>query len=45
MSHSRELTFKEISYIRAALEGYICLLNENIELDQLGDDERLEIFA
>ena len=42
MNNSRELTFKEISYIRAALEGYICLLNENIELDQLGDDERLD---
>ncbi|MBV1882164.1 MAG: hypothetical protein KUG82_11045 [Pseudomonadales bacterium] len=42
MNDSRELTFKEISYIRAALEGYIGLLNEDIELDQLGDDERLD---
>jgi len=42
MSTSRELTFKEISYIRAALEGYIGLLNEDINSNELGDDERLD---
>ncbi len=42
MSTSRELTFKEISYIRAALEGYIGLLNEDINSNELDDDERLD---
>ena len=42
MSISRELTFKEISYIRAALEGYIGLLNQDIESNDLNDDERLD---
>ncbi len=34
-------TFKEISYIRAALEGYIGLLKSDIESSEL-DDERLD---
>ncbi len=42
MSISRELTFKEISYIRAALEGYIGLLNQDIESNDLSGDERLD---
>ena len=42
MSTSREVSFKEISYIRTALEGYIGLLNEDVESGQLGDDERFD---
>ncbi len=43
MSNSRELTFKEISYIRAALESYVGILNEDSESHQLSDDERLDL--
>ena len=42
MSDSKELTFKEISYIRAALEGYIGLLKLDVESEDIDDDERLE---
>lgn len=39
---SRELTFKEISYIRSALEGYIGLLEIDVKSGDLDDDERLD---
>ena len=42
MSDSKELTFKEISYIRAALEGYIGLLKLDVESEDIDDDERLD---
>ena len=42
MSDSKELTFKEISYIRAALEGYIGLLKLDAESEDIDDDERLD---
>lgn len=42
MSDSKELTFKEISYIRAALEGYIGLLKLDLESEDNDDDERLD---
>lgn len=42
MSINRELTYKEISYIRAALEGYIGHLKQDLNEDQMDDDERLD---
>ncbi len=42
MSNFKELTFKDISYIRAALEGYIGLLNADIESGDIDEDERLD---
>lgn len=42
VSNVKELTFKDISYIRAALEGYIGLLNADIESGDIGEDERLD---
>lgn len=43
MSKLQELTFKDISYIRSALEGYIGLLNLDLKSDELSDDERLDL--
>ncbi|WP_020409061.1 hypothetical protein [Hahella ganghwensis] len=43
MSKNRDLTYKEISYIRAALEGYIGLLKSDVDSGELDDDERLDI--
>jgi hypothetical protein len=37
MSNFKELTFKDISYIRAALEGFIGQLKMNIESGELDD--------
>ncbi len=42
MSNVKELTYKDISYIRAALEGYIGLLNADIESGDIDEDERLD---
>ena len=42
MSNFTELTFKDISYIRAALENHIGQLKLDIESGELGDDERLD---
>ena len=39
---SRELTIKEISYIRSALEGYIGILVMDGKSGDLHDDERLD---
>jgi hypothetical protein len=43
MSNYKELTFKDISYIRAALEGFIGQLKMDIESGELDDDERLDM--
>lgn len=43
MSNLRELTFKEISYIREALESYVGILNEDSESHEPSDDERLDL--
>lgn len=43
MSDFKELTYKDISFIRAAIEGYIGLLNLDIESGELDDDERFDI--
>ena len=43
MSESRELTFKDISYIRAAIEGYIGLIKLDVDSGDLDDDERLDL--
>lgn len=43
MNKLQELTFKDISYIRAALEGYIGLLKLDVESDELDDDARLDL--
>jgi hypothetical protein len=42
MSEYKALTFKDISYIRAAIEGYIGQLKFDIESAELDDDERLD---
>ena len=42
MSEFKELTYKDISYIRVALEGYIGLLSLDVECGELDDDERLD---
>ncbi|AWF80227.1 MULTISPECIES: hypothetical protein [Microbulbifer] len=43
MSELRELSYKEISYIRSALEGYIGLLKLDIESEEIDDDERMDL--
>ncbi|WHI48428.1 hypothetical protein [Microbulbifer sp. VAAF005] len=43
MSELRELSYKEISYIRSALEGYIGLLKLDIESEDTDDDERMDL--
>ncbi|GAB2901676.1 hypothetical protein ACCI51_13135 [Microbulbifer echini] len=43
MSELRELSYKEISYIRSALEGYIGLLKLDIESEETDDDERMDL--
>ncbi len=40
MSELKELTYKDISYIRAAIEGFIGQLKMDLKSDEL-DDERL----
>ena len=42
MSDFKELTFKDISYIRAAIEGFIGQLKIEVESGELDDDERLD---
>ena len=42
MSEFRELTCKDISYIRAAIEGFIGQLKMDIESGEF-DDERLDM--
>ena len=42
MSKYKELTFKDISYIRAALENFVGHLQMDIESGELDDDERLD---
>jgi hypothetical protein len=42
MSEFKELTFKDISYIRAALEGFIGQLKMHLASDDLDDDERID---
>lgn len=42
MSEFKELTYKDISYIRAALESFIVQLKMDIESGELDDDERLD---
>ncbi|MDH5652241.1 MAG: hypothetical protein OEZ39_10340 [Gammaproteobacteria bacterium] len=43
MSEQRELTFKEISYLRAALEAYIGIIKQDIEDDKTDEDERSDL--
>ncbi|MDH5178862.1 MAG: hypothetical protein OEY07_04280 [Gammaproteobacteria bacterium] len=43
MSEQRELTFKEISYLRAALEAYISIIKQDIEDDKTDEDERSDL--
>lgn len=42
MSNYKELTFKDISYIRAAIESFIGQLKMDLESGELDDDERLD---
>lgn len=42
MSKYKELNYKDNSFIRAALEGYIGQLTLDIESGELDDDERLD---
>lgn len=42
MNKLTELTFKEVSYIRAALEAYLQMLEQDVAGDELDDDERID---
>ena len=43
MSNFQELTFKDISYIRFALEGYIGVLKLDLDSEEMDNDERMDI--
>jgi len=42
MSNYKELTFKDISYIRTAQEGFSGQLKMDVESGELDDDEKLD---
>jgi hypothetical protein len=43
MSTMQELSFKDVSFIRSALEGYIGLIKLDLASDDIDDDARLDL--